>query len=116
MLRGALAAAVTPLRDDGAALDEEAFGPYLDFLTAARIDGGGDPALRGRAAARGGGLPRRTAARHRPLRRADLCGDFCAGRARGGRRGRRGGGDLTAVLRARRRGALGAPCRGGAGG
>jgi dihydrodipicolinate synthase/N-acetylneuraminate lyase len=39
MLRGALAAAVTPLRDDGAALDEEAFGPYLEFLAAAGLDG-----------------------------------------------------------------------------
>src|SRR5215475_4485240 len=39
MLRGALAAAVTPLRDDGAALDEEAFRPYLDFLAAAGLEG-----------------------------------------------------------------------------
>jgi dihydrodipicolinate synthase/N-acetylneuraminate lyase len=39
MLRGALAAAVTPLRDDGAALDEEAFGPYLGFLEAGGLDG-----------------------------------------------------------------------------
>ena len=39
MLRGALAAAVTPLRDDGAALDEAAFRPYLDFLAAAGLDG-----------------------------------------------------------------------------
>src|SRR6476646_603713 len=39
MLRGALAAAVTPLRDEGAALDEEAFRPYLDFLAAAGLDG-----------------------------------------------------------------------------
>ena len=39
MLRGALAAAVTPLRDDGAALDEEAFRPYLDFLSAGGLDG-----------------------------------------------------------------------------
>jgi dihydrodipicolinate synthase/N-acetylneuraminate lyase len=39
MLRGALAAAVTPLRDDGAALDEEAFRPYLDFLKAGGLDG-----------------------------------------------------------------------------
>ena len=39
MLRGALAAAVTPLRDQGAALDEEAFGPYLGFLAAAGLDG-----------------------------------------------------------------------------
>ena len=39
MLRGALAAVVTPLREDGAALDEEAFRPYLDFLAAAGLDG-----------------------------------------------------------------------------
>jgi dihydrodipicolinate synthase/N-acetylneuraminate lyase len=39
MLRGALAAALTPLRDDGAALDEEAFRPYVDFLAAAGLDG-----------------------------------------------------------------------------
>jgi len=39
MLRGALAAAVTPLRDDGATLDEEAFRPYLDFLAAGGLDG-----------------------------------------------------------------------------
>src|SRR3954471_11539839 len=39
MLRGALAAAVTPLRDDGAALDEVAFRPYLEFLAAAGLDG-----------------------------------------------------------------------------
>ena len=39
MLRGALAAAVTPLRDGGAALDEEAFGPYVDFLAARGLDG-----------------------------------------------------------------------------
>ena len=38
-MRGALAAAVTPLREDGAALDEEAFGPYLDFLAAAGLNG-----------------------------------------------------------------------------
>jgi dihydrodipicolinate synthase/N-acetylneuraminate lyase len=39
MLRGALAAAVTPLRDEGAALDEEALRPYLDFLAAGGLDG-----------------------------------------------------------------------------
>jgi dihydrodipicolinate synthase/N-acetylneuraminate lyase len=39
MLRGALAAAVTPLRDEGAALDEEAFRPYLEFLASAGLDG-----------------------------------------------------------------------------
>jgi dihydrodipicolinate synthase/N-acetylneuraminate lyase len=39
MLRGALAAAVTPLRDAGEALDEEAFAPYVDFLAAGGVDG-----------------------------------------------------------------------------
>jgi len=38
MLRGALAAALTPLRDEGAALDEDAFRPYLDFLAAGGLD------------------------------------------------------------------------------
>ncbi|MDQ3067805.1 MAG: dihydrodipicolinate synthase family protein [Actinomycetota bacterium] len=37
MLRGALAAAVTPLT--GERLDEDAFGPYVDFLAAAGLDG-----------------------------------------------------------------------------
>lgn len=32
MLRGALAAALTPLRDGGAALDEDAFAAYAEFL------------------------------------------------------------------------------------
>jgi dihydrodipicolinate synthase/N-acetylneuraminate lyase len=39
MLKGALAAAVTPLRDGGEALDEAAFGPYVDFLVAGGVDG-----------------------------------------------------------------------------
>src|SRR5712691_302279 len=39
MLRGALAAAVTPLRDGGEALDEHAFAPYVDFLVAGGVDG-----------------------------------------------------------------------------
>ena len=39
MLRGALAAAVTPLRDGGEALDDAAFGPYVDFLVAGGLDG-----------------------------------------------------------------------------
>ena len=37
MLEGALAAAVTPLRDDE--LDEDAFAPYVDFLVAGGLDG-----------------------------------------------------------------------------
>jgi dihydrodipicolinate synthase/N-acetylneuraminate lyase len=39
VLRGRLAAPVTPLRDDGAALDEDAFSPYVDFLAAGGLDG-----------------------------------------------------------------------------
>jgi dihydrodipicolinate synthase/N-acetylneuraminate lyase len=39
MLRGALAAALTPLRDGGRALDEDAFAPYVGFLADAGLDG-----------------------------------------------------------------------------
>jgi dihydrodipicolinate synthase/N-acetylneuraminate lyase len=39
MLRGALAAALTPLRAAGEALDEDAFPPYVDFLVAGGVDG-----------------------------------------------------------------------------
>jgi dihydrodipicolinate synthase/N-acetylneuraminate lyase len=39
VLKGALAAAVTPLRDEGEALDEDAFAPYLDYLAAGGLDG-----------------------------------------------------------------------------
>ncbi len=39
MLRGAIAAAVTPLRDGGETLDEEAFAPYVDFLVGGGLDG-----------------------------------------------------------------------------
>jgi 4-hydroxy-tetrahydrodipicolinate synthase len=39
VLRGTLAAAVTPLREGGAALDEDAFGPYVEFLRAGGLDG-----------------------------------------------------------------------------
>jgi dihydrodipicolinate synthase/N-acetylneuraminate lyase len=39
VLRGTLAAALTPLRDRGAAVDEAAFAPYVDFLAAAGLDG-----------------------------------------------------------------------------
>ena len=39
MLRGAIAAAVTPLADSGESLDEGAFGPYADFLHTAGLDG-----------------------------------------------------------------------------
>jgi dihydrodipicolinate synthase/N-acetylneuraminate lyase len=39
MLRGAIAAAVTPLRANGSALDEDAFAPYVDFLAGGNLDG-----------------------------------------------------------------------------
>ena len=39
MIQGALAAAVTPLRDEGAELDEEAFGPLAEFFVEGRLDG-----------------------------------------------------------------------------
>lgn len=39
MLQGTLAAAITPLRDGGAALDEDAFAPYVDFLVDGGLDG-----------------------------------------------------------------------------
>jgi dihydrodipicolinate synthase/N-acetylneuraminate lyase len=39
MLRGAIAAALTPLRDGGDRLDDDAFGPYCDFLAGAGLDG-----------------------------------------------------------------------------
>jgi len=39
VLKGAIAAAVTPLRDGGEALDEDAFGPYVDFLAGGGVDG-----------------------------------------------------------------------------
>jgi dihydrodipicolinate synthase/N-acetylneuraminate lyase len=39
VLHGTLAAAATPLKDGGAALDDEAFGPLVDFLAAGGLDG-----------------------------------------------------------------------------
>src|SRR5204862_5192797 len=39
MLRGALAAALTPLKDAGEALDVAAIAPYVDFLVAGGVDG-----------------------------------------------------------------------------
>jgi dihydrodipicolinate synthase/N-acetylneuraminate lyase len=39
VLTGAIAAAVTPLRDAGEALDEDAIVPYVEFLAAGGLDG-----------------------------------------------------------------------------
>jgi dihydrodipicolinate synthase/N-acetylneuraminate lyase len=39
VLEGALAASVTPLTNGGAALDEDAFGPVVDFLAVGGLDG-----------------------------------------------------------------------------
>ena len=38
-LRGAIAAALTPLRDGASNLDEHGFGPYCDFLAEGGVDG-----------------------------------------------------------------------------
>jgi dihydrodipicolinate synthase/N-acetylneuraminate lyase len=39
MLKGAIAAAVTPLTEDGRAVDEAAFGPLVRFLVGGGVDG-----------------------------------------------------------------------------
>src|SRR5438093_1307896 len=39
MLRGAIAASITPLRDEGESLDEGAFESLVDFLVAGGLDG-----------------------------------------------------------------------------
>jgi dihydrodipicolinate synthase/N-acetylneuraminate lyase len=39
VLKGLLAAALTPLRDGGATVDADAIGPYVDFLAAGGVDG-----------------------------------------------------------------------------
>jgi dihydrodipicolinate synthase/N-acetylneuraminate lyase len=39
VLRGTLAASITPLRDGGNALDEDGFGPLVDFLAGGGLDG-----------------------------------------------------------------------------
>ena len=39
MLKGALAASVTPLRDQGTAVDDDAFGPLCDFFVESGLDG-----------------------------------------------------------------------------
>jgi dihydrodipicolinate synthase/N-acetylneuraminate lyase len=39
MLKGALAASVTPLREHGSALDDDAFGPLVDFFVSSGLDG-----------------------------------------------------------------------------
>jgi dihydrodipicolinate synthase/N-acetylneuraminate lyase len=38
-LRGVLAASITPLREHGSAVDDEALGPVVDFFVDARLDG-----------------------------------------------------------------------------
>jgi dihydrodipicolinate synthase/N-acetylneuraminate lyase len=39
MLNGALAASITPLREHGTALDDEAFDPLVDFFVSSGLDG-----------------------------------------------------------------------------
>jgi N-acetylneuraminate lyase len=38
-LQGALAASITPLREHGSALDDDAFGPLVDFFVSSGLDG-----------------------------------------------------------------------------
>ena len=114
VLTGALAASVTPLRDGGAALDEDGFGPVVDFLAAGGLDGllalgtNGEGILlsvaeRRRVTELFVEAPRGPSPGRRPLRRAV---DRRHGRTRGARgrgRRRRGRRDRAAVLPARRR-------------
>ena len=111
MLRGALAAAVTPLRDEGAALDEEAFRPYLDFLSAGGLDGilalgttGEGILLSAAERRRAAELFVEDAPPDRPLRRADDGRDRRPRSACGRVRRRRRRRDRAALLRLRRRG------------
>jgi len=39
MLQGALAASITPLREHGSSVDDEAFGPLIDFFVSSGLDG-----------------------------------------------------------------------------
>ena len=113
VLRGAIAAALTPLSGGGAVLDEDAFEPVRRLPRGERSrraprprdDGRGRALRRRRAQACGRAfhcLPR-TAPGRRPLRSAEHGRHRAARRARSrGGRGRRCG-DRAAVLRARRR-------------
>ena len=68
MIRGAFAAALTPLRDGGAALDEEAFGAYVGFLATAASTGSSPSAPRARecsSASASAGGPRSSSSRLR---------------------------------------------------
>ena len=113
-ISGTLAAAATPLRDGGAAVDEDGFEPLARFLIDAGLNGllalgtTGEGILlsvpeRKRVtelfvAGRG-----REARRRCPLRRADDGRHGRAGGARCGERRQRGGRDRAAVFPARRR-------------
>ena len=113
MLHGALAAAVTPLRENGAALDEGAFVPARRALrrrrprrrARSRHGRGGNPPLRRRAPGGCESLPaggRESAAGRRALRRADDGRNGGPRAPRGRGRCRRGRRHRPAVLPARR--------------
>ena len=113
MLKGALAAAVTPLRDGGEALDEDAFAPYVEYLAGGGLDGilalgttGEGILLREDERRRAAGLFVAAAAgrvrRRGALRRADDGRDRRRSRTCGRDRRGRGRGHRAAVLRARR--------------
>ena len=117
MLRGVLAASVTPLREHGSEVDEDAFGPLADFFVGAGSTGcsrwerraKGSSSRVARASPRrrslppGGGQP---PPGRRALRRADDRGHGRARRSRRGGRRRRGRRHRAAVLQARREGAV----------
>src|SRR5689334_12958689 len=113
-ISGTLAAAVTPLCDGGARLDEEALAAVLDFYGRSGLDGLLVLGTTGEGILLGDGERRRVAelavAGASALSVVVHCGadDAANLRARGSRRrGRRGGGcgDRTAVFRLRRGGA-----------
>ena len=113
-LRGVLAASVTPLQDHGSALDEDAFGPLVDFFVREGLDGvlalgtaGEDPPPAGGASPSDRPLSagvRPPAAGCGALRRADDSGHGRAVASRCGGRGRRRRRHRAAVLPARRAG------------
>src|SRR6184192_1678615 len=105
MLKGALAAAVTPLAGGGDTLDEDPFDPLVAFLEAAGLDGLLALGTTGEGILLAAAERRRAAGRiccRRALRRPDDSRDRRTFSARRRSRRRCGCRDRAAVLRARR--------------